>query len=655
MTRYFTGDVATPPLFCEADEWANHSLATADVADLVEPGLDSDAVGRGERPRRTLPLDFDIAAQRRILRERARDRRRHARATRHQSPRRRRARRSRRHRSPQHDPTMAGTSTPHRRPYRMWRTNHPRHLRRYRTVAQLSAGPLRHRRSDAPMDLAATPLARFFRGPVQGIGLLAYFVTLPIVIVSQWRTSHLLVHPLLERLLLVALALLWLAFAVTVLRAVRRGEPEATTGATWLAGVLLSVLPMLSPHLTTPASSTPPTMNAQGPLRAATVTPLGILLATKRQRDAARDGALVAPADNVDLEALHGVHHYLGGARAGVAKIPDDFAHLERLYEDDPVVVYKVDGQPGSTTVCYARPGATLSVPTQWSPSQLRDELVAIPDVRIAFADDERALLRALATRQRSMTVVYTGDPTTIDDELRSLCVCVERGAPSTTASERVSVALLRSVPHVLGLREPFVPALRRRCVEMVAYLSLQDDPTSGDRLRTRVLVNVDVDASKATLANTASSVRRSLGDDHLGPRLHPVSAAGLYELHGVENDVRQFLTFIATARRGDDTAAFTALRQALLLVHGEPLASVSKGYEWFFLDGHLAGVQRAGEWAARHLARLAEERDDPDTAFWALRQGLLLDPSNDDLRAALYAVPRLREFGRYRTDTPEN
>ena len=92
----------------------------------------------------------------------------------------------------------------------------------------------------------------------------------------------------------------------------------------------------------------------------------------------------------------------------------------------------------------------------------------------------------------------------------------------------------------------------------MVAYLALhRDEPVTGERLRTRVLTHADVDASQRTLANTASAVRRSLGVDAAGPRLHPVTSSGLYVTHGVSSDVetlrhpRRPRAGVARRRRG--------------------------------------------------------------------------------------------------------
>jgi hypothetical protein len=216
-----------------------------------------------------------------------------------------------------------------------------------------------------------------------------------------------------------------------------------------------------------------------------------------------------------------------------------------------------------------------------------------------------------------------------------------------TGGAGEVCVELLRADPHVSGLVEPFTPTLRRRCVEMTAYLALhRHEPVTGERLRTRVLTHADVDASVRTLANTASAVRRSLGLDARGPRLHPVTSSGLYETHGLSSDVERFTWLVTRARQLPTNAGADLAHEALLLVKGEPLASALRGFEWFLAEGHGARLARDGEWAALALHHESLQRANYELAFWALQQGLLIDPYSDALSDALSRVPRLREFG---------
>jgi DNA-binding SARP family transcriptional activator len=190
----------------------------------------------------------------------------------------------------------------------------------------------------------------------------------------------------------------------------------------------------------------------------------------------------------------------------------------------------------------------------------------------------------------------------------------------------------------------------------MVAYLALhRNEPITGERLRTRVLNYAKVDASSRTLANTASAVRRSLGADKIGNRLHPVTSLGLYVTHGVTSDIENFHALISKAREVPTNAAAALAREALQLVHGEPLASALRGFEWFLVEGSFAQLQRDGEWAAllvHHEAMLDEQYE---LAFWSLRQGLLIDPFSDALSDALSQVPRLRQFGGDRSSRAKN
>jgi DNA-binding SARP family transcriptional activator len=181
----------------------------------------------------------------------------------------------------------------------------------------------------------------------------------------------------------------------------------------------------------------------------------------------------------------------------------------------------------------------------------------------------------------------------------------------------------------------------------MAAYLALhRHEPVTGDRLRTRVLAHSDVDASTRTLANTASALRRSLGVDARGPRLHPVTSSGLYVTHGVTSDVELLHSLVARARGLSLTEAAPLLERALSLVSGEPLVSALRGFEWFLAEGFSARLQRDAEWAALALNQYALEAEEYERSFWALSQGLLVDPYSDALADARRRVPRLRQFG---------
>jgi hypothetical protein len=351
--------------------------------------------------------------------------------------------------------------------------------------------------------------------------------------------------------------------------------------------------------------------------------------------------------DDALLDQLRDV---VGSDRDGEVLVTTSAFEVQSRYDFDPVVVSLLGERPEGLALGYAREGGALAVDVQWSHEELTTRVIALHHGTVVFAESDNELMRALARRRDlSTVVVYLGEPGELDDELRELCVTL-RAAQGTKgflepASRRVRVELLRGFPQVQGLAEDFAPTLRRRCVEMVAYLAMHaGDPVTGDRLRSRVLVHANIDASKTTLSNTASSIRRSLGSDAQGFLLEPVSS-GLYQLHGVGLDVADFHRLVASGRSATGEEALELFVQALSLVHGEPLSSVLKGFDWFTFEGHRAQLQRDGEWVALALHDAALALGDVETAFWALRQGLLLDPDSEEMLDALNRVPRLRQF----------
>jgi hypothetical protein len=524
-----------------------------------------------------------------------------------------------------------------------------------------------------------------------GVALALYFVLLPLVVVSQWRRSGVESDGTMVRVLLIALAALWLGFLLQVARNVvrlRRGGDVEGGGSVWLAGLVLAAVALVAPlsHAPTrvatsqsvrfldpePAPArTPPT---KGP--ATLVGGVPVALMAKRRMD------LLRQPDGGDLD----VEESLKLLRAGD---PDLVAHLARRAEgeldgvlevledeapvpgttapSEPVVACVLGTGSRGALVGFAHEGGRLPVLPSWNDTEVEGRVVALHEGPVAFAHSEGELLRRLAVRtRRSGVVVYLGDARELDGELAACAITLTPyrdpgqmlarrgdifGVTSVAGRGDVVVELLRADPQVVGLVEPFISTLRRRCVEMSAYLAVhRHEPVTGERLRTRVLTRADVDASQRTLANTASAVRRSLGVDAHGPRLHPVTSSGLYVTHGVTSDAERFSALVARARTLEVHEAAPLAHEALLLIKGEPLASALRGFEWFLAEGHGARLARDGEWAALALHHASLERGNFELAFWALQQGLLVDPYSDALAGARARVPRLREFGRDRT-----
>jgi hypothetical protein len=523
---------------------------------------------------------------------------------------------------------------------------------------------------------------------VHGTALVAYFALLPYVVFTKWRLATNESHGTLIRSLLVLLTMFWLGFLVQVVLNVwrlKQGRRVGTGGSAWLAGLVVALLAILIP--TSSLTLKPPTAmsvpfagvatSTPTPLHRAPSAALGlagvpIALMAKRRSDLLRQ--LPDNLEDLDVEEsiellrarnpelISQLAHLIDDSLEGVLDVRDTTVALTTNAPNSPIVACVLEATSNGSLVGFAREGGRLPILPSWNGDDVMTNVVALHDGKLLFARSEPELLRFLATRSlRQNLVVYLGAANDLDDELAACAITLQPYADPRRLPERYArltpsdapltsdlrVELLRADPQVVGLLEPFTPTLRRRCVEMVAYLALhRHEPVTGERLRSRVLTHADVDASNRTLANTASAVRRSLGFDARGPRLHPVTSSGLYVTHGLSSDVELFSTLIGRARQMPVSDASPLAHQALLLIKGEPLASALRGFEWFLAEGHGARLARDGEWAALALHHSALERRNYEMAFWALQQGLLIDPFSDALSDALSRVPRLREFG---------
>lgn len=511
---------------------------------------------------------------------------------------------------------------------------------------------------------------RFARGPLQGIALLLYVALVPYVVATRWNAATDHPHAVVVRSALVALCLFWGGFLLSTARNVwrlRRGQKVQANGSAWVATLILTLLPFVA----TPSAGAvtlPHHHSAPAPTHGRSTVPafapsaslVPLVLAAKRRADSLRGSDAEPEGDDVDdaVALLRGhdpavlaaLRRAIGESRDGVLDFVATGASTPT--SQDPLVVATLGRGERGTLVAFARAGGVLTVLPTWRSNDFVTVLTALHDGRLILAATYSELLRALATRSlTNALVVFTGDDQELDDELRSVCVRVQPTVTLTPAltpsdADGVTVEILRAEPTVRGLDEPFLATLRRRCIEMTAYLALHPhEPVTGDRLRSRVLGGDETDASVRTLANTASAVRRSLGRDAAGPRLHPVTSAGLYTTHGVTSDVTLFHEYVKRARDAGAAGAVHAER-ALTLIKGEPLATALRGFEWFLAEGHAAALARDAAWASLVVADDALARGNTDMAFWALSQGLLVDVFNDELRARRERLPGLGQLG---------
>ncbi len=310
------------------------------------------------------------------------------------------------------------------------------------------------------------------------------------------------------------------------------------------------------------------------------------------------------------------------GLGCTVTATPDDLLDALALRDDDELVVCVGAGAP--RRLLDRAVEVHLDAPSGTMASVGADEVV-LPDGRRLRRDALDAQVRRLCDGEadRPLPVeASTEDAAPTDEDCRA---------------DGVVVRLLAAVPRVDGLTEQLEPSRERRAVELLAYLALREgQPVTGERLRVRVLGTPSGDAAAKTLANVASSLRRSLGEGPLGPRL---PAAGRVSRYAVSADVRCDVAILharvaRAASCADPEERIAWLRAALELIEGEPFATVLEGYDWFLTEGHLARLQTVCEEAACALAVLAIERGLVALARLALAQASLVEPHSERLAA---------------------
>ena len=498
-------------------------------------------------------------------------------------------------------------------------------------------------------NMGAHPRRHEVGNRASGLALAAVLLLTPAVVVRfGTHTFNGSLAPYIH-LLVAALAAGWLLAMILVCRQVmgqRRGH-VARGASGWVAAMVLTAvswwLPATSVGAATSASAH---LASDHPSLVIDLTAplIPLALVAKRRRD---DIARLDPAPLSDVEDLQFfdervaelIYAALPSFGSGTCELQWPAPRLAPRV-DDPVVVSHHRSSSWAA-VSFARPGGTLEMDD--GASVYSDATLLHDGGRLVIAHDRDSAIRALALRLSERDVVLLdGDDHGLDDELRRRLITVSRPSHPRAMAR---VVLLRAEPLVQSIG-PVPSDMRRRVTELAAYLALhRRDAVTGERLRSRVIGNDEREGSPRVLANLASTLRRALGDDGDGPRLHSVTHDGLYRSHGLISDVEEFLQLVDEARRHDEVAV-VRLTRALDMVAGEPLSACLTSYQWFLAEGHAARVARAGEWAGLALASRCVADGDVERAYWALDQARLLDPYSDDLIAAQARIPRLREFG---------
>lgn len=172
------------------------------------------------------------------------------------------------------------------------------------------------------------------------------------------------------------------------------------------------------------------------------------------------------------------------------------------------------------------------------------------------------------------------------------------------------------------------------QCLEYCAWL-LQN-PGSTPTLMLR-----DLQVADTTRRSNMSRLRTWLGADDEGMAYLPDAYTGRLSLdHKVTSDWEHFAAILSG---GVNTAGTLALRDALLLVRGEPLGSFA--FQWYWAQQWQADMVAMIVDTACVLADRALLQADPETALWAVSRGRLGAPVNDAL--SVREIEALRLAGR--------
>lgn len=177
----------------------------------------------------------------------------------------------------------------------------------------------------------------------------------------------------------------------------------------------------------------------------------------------------------------------------------------------------------------------------------------------------------------------------------------------------------------------------RMQCVEYCAWL-LQHPGATAIQMQQGLLV------AEGTRRSNMSRLRTWLGVAPDGQRYFPDAYSGHISLHpSVSSDWERFE---ALTSGGVNLASDTMLREALSLVRGAPLANVA--FQWPWAEDLRTTMEGTIVDAACILFDRSLTADDTSTAQWALRQGRLAAPADENLAS------REVQYWAYRGDRPK-
>jgi hypothetical protein len=154
------------------------------------------------------------------------------------------------------------------------------------------------------------------------------------------------------------------------------------------------------------------------------------------------------------------------------------------------------------------------------------------------------------------------------------------------------------------------------------------DRPHSLEEIQTAIwpLTENGSDIKRPAMRNYMADARKIVGERHLPT----ASGKSGYQLADVATDWSEFESLIAQAQGVTKPAALPLKRQALSLVRGVPFtADTSRYFTWAFSTSVVYKITETVTTLAHTVSTELVLAGDLTGAEWALRQGLLCDPSS--------------------------
>jgi hypothetical protein len=163
----------------------------------------------------------------------------------------------------------------------------------------------------------------------------------------------------------------------------------------------------------------------------------------------------------------------------------------------------------------------------------------------------------------------------------------------------------------------------------IVAYLAMHPErPLTLDEVQNAIwpLTDNGNDIKRPAMRNYMAAARKAVGEEHLPT----ASGRPGYQLVDATTDWSEFQSLTVQSATTDKQSARELRKYALSLVRGEPFtADTSRYFTWAFSSPVVYKIVESVSALAHSLCTDLVLANDLPSAEWALRQGLLCDPSS--------------------------